>query len=109
MLYLSLNIGSCVRLHRSRALIRTDSIASSAFSQRSNVLFVQPILAAIRDARQTTLLPGLDASRPKGTNVPCSPSVSVPTELLHHAKEPDIVRQRITEQMCETRTLAPTA
>jgi hypothetical protein len=28
-----------------------------------------------------------------------------PPEILHHAKEPDIVRQCTTEQMCETRTL----
>jgi hypothetical protein len=66
---------------------------------------VQPMEATILGASHTASTPRLQVSRP-----PC-PScfvfeVSCPhPEILPCAKEPDIVRQCTTEQMCETRTL----
>src|SRR5262245_15503811 len=65
----------------------------------------QPMEATIFGASHTASTPRLQVSRP-----PC-PScfvfeVSCPhPEILPCAKEPDIVRQCTTEQMCETRTL----
>src|SRR5262249_29478537 len=66
---------------------------------------VQPMEATILGASHTASTPRLQVSRP-----PC-PScfvfeVSCPhPEILPCAKDPDIVRQCTTEQMCETRTL----
>jgi hypothetical protein len=56
-------------------------------------------------ARLTTATPRLDVQRPEGTTCLVLEVSLFHRRSLHHAKEPDIVRQCTSEQMCDTRTL----